>query len=296
MAVKKPWLPLGLEFLSGLPEPTRKRRVLMAIQVFADESEGATPGHGRHFVMAGLIGYSEDWAVFSDEWRLALASGPRNLDYFKMKEAAGCSGQFFGWLESERDKKLIQLASIINRYAKIVTWSVIDLDAHAKVWGKLPKPQSEPYFHPYQNTILAACFALWDSGLREPFEMIFDKHLIFGPRARRWYPVIQAIGKIREPEASKILPVDPMFKDDREFLPLQAADLYAWCIRRASNEPSYTKFHWLLEHLQNVQATDYSQYYDEERMKSVNRVTMEHLRDGLPENLLQVARNVRKEE
>jgi hypothetical protein len=41
-------------------------------QVFADESEGAAPGTRNHFVMAGLIGHSVDWAKFSDEWAAAL--------------------------------------------------------------------------------------------------------------------------------------------------------------------------------------------------------------------------------
>jgi hypothetical protein len=73
----------------------------MPVQVFADESQGADPGTGDHFVMAGLIGESEHWAIFSDEWDICLKSGPRRLDYFKMKEAAGLSGQFWGWDEIE---------------------------------------------------------------------------------------------------------------------------------------------------------------------------------------------------
>jgi hypothetical protein len=170
-----------LEKLESLPEEIR---FLMPIQVFADESEGAPPGVRNHFVMAGLIGHSEDWAKFSDEWRECLISGPRHLDYFKMKEAAGRNGQFFGWSEPERDDKLRAFARIINRHAKIVTWSVIDLEAHAKLWAKLSKPRSEPYFWPFQNTILAACFALWDAGWRERFEVIFDEQVIFGPRAK----------------------------------------------------------------------------------------------------------------
>jgi hypothetical protein len=202
----------------------------------------------------------------------------------------------FGWSVAARDQKFIQFASIINRYAKIVTWSVIDLVAHKKIWGALPKPQCEPYFHPFQNTILAACFALWDAGHRERFEMIFDQHVIFGPRARRWYPMIYEIAKMREPEAAQILPVDPMFRDDNEFLPLQAADLYAWSIRRATNQPSYSEFHWLLEHLSSVQATDYSQYYDEERMTSVAMQTIDNLKNGLPENLLKLGRSIREDE
>lgn len=267
----------------------------MPVQVFADESEGAPPGVRNHFVMAGLIGYSEDWALFSDEWRICLLSGPRRLAYFEMKEAAGLSGLFYGWSEGERDEKVRALAKIINKYAKICIWSVIDLEAHAQIWAKrLPKPNSEPYFWPFQNTILAACFTLWDAGLRERFEMIFDENVIFGPRANAWYPMVREVGSIREPEASVILPVDPLFRDDKEFLPLQAADLYAWTIRKATNEPTYKGFHWLLDELRDVRATEYSQYYDAERMESVWAMTMENVREKkVPNHLLERARTIR---
>jgi len=59
--------------------------------------------------MAGLLSDSENWAQFSDDWSACLQSGPRRLDYFKMKEAAGCGGQFYGWSEPERDRKLLSL-------------------------------------------------------------------------------------------------------------------------------------------------------------------------------------------
>lgn len=267
----------------------------MPYQVFADESEGAPPGVRNHFVMAGLIGHSDDWELFSQEWRACLDSGPRKLDYFKMKEAAGLSGQFWGWKKDARDEKVRAFARIINRHAKIVTWSVIDLEAHSRTWAKyLSKPQSEPYFHPFQNTIMAACFCLWDAGLRRPFEMIFDENLIFGLRAKAWYPMLRSVGEIREPEAATILPAEPRFKNDRDALPLQAADLYAWNVRKATNEPEYAEFHWLLDELRNVQGTNYSQYYDEERMRSVLSQTFQFVHDSsVPQHLVETARRLR---
>lgn len=267
----------------------------MTVQVFADESEGSPPGVRNHFVMAGLIGYSEDWALFSEEWRACLLCGPRPLAYFKMKEAAGLSGLFRGWSEGERDGKVRALARIINKYAKICTWSVIDLEAHQQIWAKrLPKPNSERYFWPFQNTILATCFTLWDAGLRERFEMIFDENVIFGPRANAWYPIVREVGLISEPEASAILPLNPQFRDDKDCFPLQAADLYAWTIRKATNEPTYSGFDWLLNELRDVQLTEYSQYYDAERMESVWAMTLENIRDNkVPTQLLDRAKPIR---
>jgi len=91
------------------------------------------------------------------------------------------------------------------------------------------------------------------------------------------------------------MPVDVLFRDDKDFLPLQAADLYAWVLRKANNDPSYKEYHWLLDELQNVKTTDYSQYYDLERMQSVMVQMDDFIRDGIPDDLLKKFRKHRQE-
>ena len=238
--------------------------------------------------MEGLIGHSNDWAIFSDEWAACLAETP-SIKVFKMAHAAARSGEFYRWTEQMRDDKLRALARIINRHAQIVTWSVIDLDAHAELWAKrLRKPHSETYFWPFHCTIMATCFALWDAGWRERFDIFFDEQAAFGFRAKAWYPTIKRLIAFQEPEAAAIMPVEPMFKTDDEFRPLQAADLFAWCIRKATDDPSFKSFEWLLAEMPNVKQTDYSQYYDRARMQSVMETMETHLRNGLPEEVLKI--------
>lgn len=277
MPARDSWLPRSFEFLSGLPENTRKRRLVVTFQCFVDDSGGV--GHSKHFVLAGLVGPSSQWAEFSAEWQACLDEKP-SLKRFKMSEAAGRSGEFYRWTDTMRNNKLRAFARIINRYPKLLTYSVIDLEAHAETWRKrLMKPMNEPYFHPFHNTIMATCFELWDLGWRERFEIIFDEQVVFGLRARAWYPVVRAIVQHREPEAAKIMPVDPLFRTDQEWLPLQAADMMAWCIRNATDNPQQpSSFEWLLGEMPNLQGTDYSQYYDRERMEDVWAQTVEILK------------------
>jgi hypothetical protein len=277
--------PKWWSFLSGLPEPARNRWILVPIQAFVDDSGGK--GATKHFVLAGLAGRSESWMQFSDEWRACLLEPPR-IASFKMREAASCGGQFHRVTEQERDDKLRKLAKIINRHARLVTCTVIDLEAHAETWGKFSgKPQRDPYFHPFHNSIAAICFSLWDSGHRERFEIVFDQDLIFGPRAKLWYPVIRAILEHREPEAATILPIDPLFRSDDEFLPIQAADLFAWVIRKKHDDPSFEGFDWLFnEELMSVQMSEYVQYYDKRRMSDVLAESQRIVREGtLPEEV-----------
>src|SRR5207248_10717159 len=129
-------------------------------------------------------------------------------------------------------------------------------------------PSRDPYFWPFQNTIMNAALSLWDLGLRERFEIFFDEQLIFGPRAKVWYPAIMEIMRIREPDAATIMPVDPLFRSDDEFLPLQAADMFAWLLRYGFDNED-RPFAWLLDELPDIEETDYSQVYDRERMEAV---------------------------
>jgi hypothetical protein len=253
----------------------------MPVQAFVDDSGGR--GHSQFFVLAGLIADSENWATFSDEWNACLKERPA-IQRFKMRDAAGCSGEFRGFQPSDRDSKLRQLCRIINRHANLLAYTIIDLTAHAETWAKIAWAESrDPYFWPFQNTIMNAALSLWDLGLRERFEIIFDENVIFGPRAKMWYPLIREVMRIREPEAYDILPIDPLFRSDDEFLPIQAADLFAWILRHGFDKPDDRPFPWMLGELTNIVETEHSQIYDRERMESVQRESAEQAHNVTPE-------------
>jgi hypothetical protein len=194
---------------------------------------------------------------------------PPKIPIFKMNHAAGLSGHFWGWKEAERDRKLRDLARTINSYAQYVTHSIIDLEAFAKTFEKRGKPHGEPYFYPFHNTILASAWTLWDLGWRERFEIIFDEQVIFGPRAKLWYPFYKRMLEIHQPEVATILPIDSKFKSDDDFLPLQAADLFACCMRDATDKQDEGPFSWLLDEFNHLKTTDYSQYYDLPRLQAI---------------------------
>src|SRR5262249_24537334 len=160
-------------------------------------------------------------------------------------------------------------------------FSAIDLDAHAETWAKSnDKPRNEPYFWPFHNTIMAVCFTLHDAGWRERFEIIFDENVIFGPRAKYWYPLMLDLMRFKEPEASALMPIDPIFRSDDEFMPLQAADLFTTGRRYATDNPDWKELEWLLKEMPSVKETSYSQYYDRERMEAVTSESYRLAREG----------------
>src|SRR5579864_4179881 len=142
--VRLPWLEYGFSFLSGLPEEARRRRYLMPVQTFVDDSGGK--GHSRYFVLAGLIADAESWLAFSDEWAAYLKQAP-SIRRFKMRDAAARTGEFRNWEPQDRDDKLRGFAKIVNRHARLLTYTVIDLAAHAETWAKDKwKVSTDPYF------------------------------------------------------------------------------------------------------------------------------------------------------
>lgn len=263
----------------------------MPVQVFVDDSGGK--GQTKNFVLAGLVSDSERWAHFSLEWASCLGQYP-HIKVFKMNEAASLTGAFYRFTEEQRDRLLQELAQIINRHVEFAIWTMIDLEAHAQTWGKLEKPKSEAYFWAFHTLILGTCFDLWEEcGWKEPFEAIFDEQLIFGERARSWYPLIRELMQSTYPQEFTILPSEPMFAKDDDRLPIQAADLWAWCLRKNTDNPTAKSFEWLLEEMKNVSQSNYCNYYDRERMSEVIKESIRIAQAGIvPSNLVPIYKAV----
>jgi len=235
----------------------------LPVQAFIDESGSKTD---VAFVLAGLIGTSEQWADFSINWQTALHESPR-IDYFKMQEAAKLKGQFGRWKRETRDAKLRRLLAVLNSYELDFISVSLDVTAFYEIISEhMPKPGNNPYFVGFHQMIAAVGFHLLERKHKEKFEIIFDENMIFGPRAKRWYPLVRDVAI---PELFALLPPEPIFKNDHEFMPLQAADLFAWLIRRSWNEhQSQTpEFGWIVDVIPNIRPSEHVQIVGRTRMQ-----------------------------
>jgi Protein of unknown function (DUF3800) len=239
------------------------RRVVVPIQAYIDDSGG--PGQGDGFVLAGFIAEAQAWLAFSDEWQACLNKAPA-ISRFKMRDAAGRRGGFAGFSKSARDDKLRALARVINHHADTSIAVAVDLSEFEDTIGKdegLSPILKEPYFWPYQIMTMAVCWELVDQGQTERFEIVFDEQVRFRPRVKWWYPITR---HHMIPEWQAIAPVEPIFRSDDEFLPLQAADLLAWLFRRATTG-SAGEFDWIISEFTSVRLSTHAQLWDRERME-----------------------------
>ena len=218
----------------------------MTIQAWIDDT--GLDGRSPEFLFSAVFATVEDWASFSDRWKAVLDEPPA-IPYFKMDDAVGFTHAFYGMSESKRNLKLMRLASTFadHKHGFIELALAADLNAiENELRPRAMKPANEAYFWPFQIVIQALCWALLETSpdYDIPLEIYFDENVVFGPRAKAWYPVIRAMA---EPKVQQLMPVEPFFRDDRTTMPLQAADMTAWM--RNADRKGANEFAWLKEHM-----------------------------------------------
>ena len=228
------------ELVSGLPSPRREEWLMVALQGFIDDSGEQELPNDPVFVLAGFITSAERWASFSQEWQAALDAAP-SIRFFKMNQAITCTGEFRGWTKAGAGKKVEILTAIIPRYAETRVQCVIDKKAFAKYVRTIRAPKrlpvlDKPYALAFQHIIMATAttFLAWE--FNNTCDFIFDQQGKIGEDAVRVWDGLQltieanaAAGRL---DYRPFIGERPIFRDDKKFLPLQAADLYAWHVRR----------------------------------------------------------------
>lgn len=198
------------------------------LQVYIDDSY-SDAGDQRLF-LAGYINKPDKWARFSDAWREELRVSP-SIDYLKMSEANSFEGPFCGWDVPARDEKIRGLARVIRHFRPAsIHSSVSRSEFKAIVAPVAPYGFAQPYSYCFQVLMVSLANSMLEYGLpRVPIEFIFDEQGDMGKEARFFYRIIRD----GQPAAVRsLLSDDPGFGDDKLVLPLQAADMLAWHVRR----------------------------------------------------------------
>jgi hypothetical protein len=209
----------------------------MVWQAYIDESfdERGT------FVLAGCIASATSWAAFSEEWRQLLprfgvldASG---LYTFKMREMASLD---------ERMARVVAFYRVIEKNVRILVSVKIDSTELERAKSRIFAPdltirwhELHPYLIAYRlllDSLLAARPTLEDIIPHgERIDFYFDERSEKGLICSLWNDYVAG----RSPDLRDFYGATPRFGDDNKLLPLQAADFWAWWVRRfyASGTP-----------------------------------------------------------
>jgi hypothetical protein len=215
--------------------------MILQPQAMIDDS-GSEP-QSYIFVLGGFIAPAAQWAKFSAEWQAALDQPPK-LDYFKLTEAMSLSakGQFSrhkGWDETKRDSRLIDFAYVIRKYAAIRVHASMKHDEFIEYVRSLPVPQRKlgsdhPYLLLASQLLLAVGVSGDQLGLSGPCDYFFDEQAGFSEDFSEWWPSFKALLNTsgRSDLKKYIGSAAPTYRDEKTFLPLQAADFYAGYLRQ----------------------------------------------------------------
>ena len=220
----------------GLAVDCAVRRLLMALnfQAFVDESE--TPN--GEFILAGHVASAESWAKFAVEWEALLPRGTlakNNKYHFKMSEMA---------LTPERMERVQEFYRVIENHVLLsisCRLNLVDFKrAHESVASLLR-----------ETTKINVHFKMWNNPWYMAFRILLDKFHSEREKIREICPLDQKIDFIfdnrsekasilsvwdeiianRESKIQEYYGATPRFENDQDFLPLQAADLWAWWVR-----------------------------------------------------------------
>lgn len=207
--------------------------MVLRFEAFIDDSYSTD-----EFVLAGHIAPAEAWAAFSKEWEELLPLGTRTKNgkfHFKMSEMA----QF-----PDRMKRVPASYALIEKYVTLSVSVRLNLlefrRAHEITKTKLSHIGLAPDYGKWCNPFVMAFKGLMDEfhlsrsedaikgkiPIDAKVDFIFDDQSEKKFLLREWEDYLS-----KREEARSLFSSHPRFENDQEFLPLQAADLWAWWVR-----------------------------------------------------------------
>ncbi|MGF1631284.1 MAG: DUF3800 domain-containing protein [Kiloniellaceae bacterium] len=196
------------------------------LQAFIDDSASETGNH--RLVMAGYLNTTSKWALFADAWDEELRAAPA-VEYLKMSEANSLRGQFRGWNDDTRDEKLRGFVRVARHFRPISF--EVSISRHS--YYELVRPASprgiSPHFVCTFGVVTAVTRYLTSIGAKTPVDFIFDEQLGVSADIALFFDYM----KMSLPRSARtLINGNPIFRDDKKMLPLQAADMLAWHLRR----------------------------------------------------------------
>jgi len=147
------------------------------------------------FVVAGFVASAKQWTDFESAWRTTLDKGPR-IEYFRFNEAMGLKGEFRGWNEAARDRKIDELTDVIKRHAHLRIHATVRHDEYERCVQSVPVPKrhlaiENPYVMISMQLILAMAAMSPGFGIFEPCDFVFDEQGAFSKELKKWYPIFK---------------------------------------------------------------------------------------------------------
>lgn len=223
--------------VSGFAEKRRRNRLLMMLQAFIDDS--GNDGKSPVFILAGYVASFENWETFSEEWdRVLNPEDGFQMGVLKMKNAYSNRRRrspYFGLTDQEMEDRLKSLVGVINRHAMHGVVSVIPYAIYNRlIRGKFNLLGTSTLDRPYWISFFGIMARLLQ--VTKHLKLDDKVDFIFDTQDNESKPLLMSeydrFINLAPPDLRNLSGGYPIFKKDDEVLPLQAADMLAWHVRR----------------------------------------------------------------
>jgi Protein of unknown function (DUF3800) len=200
-----------------------KHKYMLMLTAYLDETGHSKDEKQRFNGMAGLIAPAYNWEVFERKWKATLKE--YKLPFFHMKDFANFKGHYEGWSEERRKKLFGKLMLHMETIAPLPIGIIIPMEEFRKLTEEEQGYFEDPYYFCWQSMIAMANTYLEfkRAPLEEKVAMVFSDQVEFKKETRKLWEIIQH-GQILNRRAA----TSPDFRDMRELVPLQAADIVAY--------------------------------------------------------------------
>lgn len=206
----------------------------MIFQAVIDDS-GNEPNQ-KVYVLGGFLARADHWAAFTDQWHAQLLRpDPAPLDFYKFTQARALKGQFSekrGWTTDIRDERSQALAKVVANFAFRRFEVSLKHEHFERYVRSVPVFERQlisdhPYLFMAGHVISSvATLAILD-GIEDQIDFIFDEQTGHSEELFRFWPSWKRHDSPwGRPNIGRLI-----FDDETKFLPLQAADMWAGCVR-----------------------------------------------------------------
>ena len=190
----------------------------MVMQAFIDDSLA----DNEVLILAGYVASASQWAEFSDRWHELLTIRPA-WDDFKMSRIMDEGGD-------ESRERVLHHYALVQKHVRLAIGLAIPFRHINKVQNVLKLGQGfyNPYYWAWTILIDALITGSRNLNVEGPIDFIFDEQSECLKAFSLSSDILDQL-KARHPGGVSNLPI---FRSDKEFLPLQAADMFAWILRK----------------------------------------------------------------
>jgi Protein of unknown function (DUF3800) len=218
------------------PFSDRHKYMLMLTGYFDETGHSKDPTQ-RIVGMGGLLAPASKWETFESKWKRALREF--DIPYFHMKEFAHSTDVFEDWKGREiiRRKLFGKLIKAMESAYPIPVGATVPKDIYAATYNQYPGfPKDEPYRHTLDLCVAGVIGlrgAMGSLDESEKVAVVFSQHQEFRNHVLRYYEKIT-----KELDPFRIIsPVS--FADMRDLVPLQAADIVAYELKKEHERRLY---------------------------------------------------------